>query len=127
MCSSDLGSTAISERMDPEDLREIIAAYRSTVTRAIERYEGYVARYLGDGLLVYFGYPRAHEDDAERAVLRIAEEVTSGPGASAEAIAQLKDHFDPAAIVELVLTASFYVCVGRVLLSMDIELEQGVQ
>ncbi|MEK9720485.1 MAG: carboxymuconolactone decarboxylase family protein [Quisquiliibacterium sp.] len=66
-------------------------------------------------------------DDAERAVLRIAEEVTGGPGASAEAIAQLKDHFDPAAIVELVLTASFYVCVGRVLLSMDIELEQGVQ
>ncbi len=73
-----VGSTAISERMDPEDLREIIAAYRSTVTRAIERYEGYVARYLGDGLLVYFGYPRAHEDDAERAVragLAIVERV----------------------------------------------------
>ena len=64
-------------------------------------------------------------DDTERAVLRVAEEVTRGPGASADAIEQLKRHFDAEAVVELVLTASFYVCVSRVLLSMDIELEQG--
>jgi alkylhydroperoxidase family enzyme len=66
-------------------------------------------------------------DATERAVLRIADEVTRGPGASAEAIEQLKQHFGGEAVVELVLTASFYVCVSRVLLSMDIELEQGAQ
>jgi class 3 adenylate cyclase/tetratricopeptide (TPR) repeat protein len=63
-----VGSTALSERMDPEELREIFAAYQSAATTAIEQYDGYVARYMGDGLLVYFGYPQAHEDDAERAV-----------------------------------------------------------
>lgn len=61
----------------------------------------------------------------DRAVLRIADEVTRGPGASPEAIEQLKQHFSSEAVVELVLTASFYACVSRVLLSMDIELEQG--
>ena len=63
-----VGSTALSERMDPEEFREVIAAYQSAVTTAIEQFDGYVARYMGDGLLVYFGYPQAHEDDAERAV-----------------------------------------------------------
>ncbi len=63
-----VGSTALSGRMDPEEFREVIAAYQSAATTAIEQYDGYVARYMGDGLLVYFGYPQAHEDDAERAV-----------------------------------------------------------
>jgi class 3 adenylate cyclase/predicted ATPase len=66
---SDLvGSTALSARMDPEDLREVISAYQKCVAEAVQRFGGFVAKYLGDGVLVYFGYPQAHEDDAERAV-----------------------------------------------------------
>jgi class 3 adenylate cyclase/predicted ATPase len=66
---SDLvGSTALSARMDPEDLREVISAYQKCVAEAVRRFGGFVAKYLGDGALVYFGYPEAHEDDAERAV-----------------------------------------------------------
>ncbi len=61
-------STALSARLDPEDLREVIRRYHDTCAEVIERYEGYIAQYLGDGLLVYFGYPHAHEDDAARAV-----------------------------------------------------------
>ena len=63
-----VGSTALAERLDPEELRELIRAYQDAATAAIERFEGYVARYVGDGILAYFGYPQAHEDDAERAV-----------------------------------------------------------
>ena len=63
-----VGSTALSEQFDPEDVRDMIAAYRETCVRVLEYYEGFVARYIGDGILVYFGYPNAHEDDAERAV-----------------------------------------------------------
>src|SRR5919206_40984 len=63
-----IGSTALSARLDPEDLREVIAAYHKCVADLVRRFEGFVARYMGDGVLVYFGYPRAHEDDAERAV-----------------------------------------------------------
>ena len=66
---SDLvGSTALSARMDPEDLREVISAYQTCVGEAVHRFDGFVAKYMGDGVLVYFGYPEAHEDDAERAV-----------------------------------------------------------
>ncbi|MGA7372053.1 MAG: AAA family ATPase [Methyloceanibacter sp.] len=66
---SDLvGSTALSTRMDPEDLREVVAAYQKCVAEIVHRFDGFVAQYLGDGVLVYFGYPQAHEDDAERAV-----------------------------------------------------------
>ena len=66
---SDLvGSTALSARMDPEDLREIISAYQKCVADTVRRFGGFVAKYMGDGVLVYFGYPQAHEDDAERAV-----------------------------------------------------------
>ena len=67
-------STRLAERIDPEDLREVLGKYHAVCTEAIERYEGYVAQYLGDGILAYFGYPQAHEDDAERAV-RCALEV----------------------------------------------------
>ena len=63
-----VGSTALSARMDPEDLREVISAYQSCVTEIVGRFGGFVAKYMGDGVLVYFGYPQAHEDDAERAV-----------------------------------------------------------
>jgi len=68
MFSDLVGSTALSARMDPEDLRELIAAYHKCVAEAVRRFGGFVAQYLGDGVLVYFGYPEAHEDDAERAV-----------------------------------------------------------
>ena len=64
-----VGSTALSSRMDPEDLREIILAYQKCAAETVQRYDGFLAQFLGDGVLVYFGYPRAHEDDAERAVL----------------------------------------------------------
>jgi class 3 adenylate cyclase/predicted ATPase len=63
-----VGSTELSQRLDPEDLREINRAYQDACKMAIERYEGYIARYMGDGVLAYFGFPQAHEDDAERAV-----------------------------------------------------------
>jgi class 3 adenylate cyclase len=54
--------------MDPEDLREVISAYQKCVAETVRRFGGFVAKYMGDGVLVYFGYPQAHEDDAERAV-----------------------------------------------------------
>ena len=63
-----VGSTALSARLDPEDLREVIAAYHRAVADVVRGLDGFVAKYMGDGVLVYFGYPRAHEDDAERAV-----------------------------------------------------------
>ena len=67
--SCDLvGSTALSGRLDPEDLRAIIGAYHRCCTELIERNGGFVAKYMGDGVLAYFGYPQAHEHDAERAV-----------------------------------------------------------
>jgi predicted ATPase/class 3 adenylate cyclase len=63
-----VGSTALSARLDPEDLREVIAVYHRAVAEIIAQADGFVSRYMGDGVLVYFGYPQAHEDDAERAV-----------------------------------------------------------
>jgi class 3 adenylate cyclase len=63
-----VGSTALSEQLDPEDLREIIGAYHRAIAQTIAPFEGFVAKYMGDGALIYFGYPRAHEDDAERAI-----------------------------------------------------------
>jgi class 3 adenylate cyclase/predicted ATPase len=63
-----VGSTELSARLDPEDLREVIAAYHHAVANVVRGLDGFVAKYMGDGVLVYFGYPRAHEDDAERAV-----------------------------------------------------------
>jgi class 3 adenylate cyclase len=63
-----VGSTALAARLDPEDLREVIGAYHIRVAKVVGRYDGFVAKYMGDGVLIYFGYPQAHEDDAERAV-----------------------------------------------------------
>jgi class 3 adenylate cyclase len=68
MFSDLVGSTALSARLDPEDLREVISAYQRCVADTVSRFGGFVAKYMGDGVLIYFGYPQAHEDDAERAV-----------------------------------------------------------
>jgi class 3 adenylate cyclase len=68
MFSDLVGSTALSARMDPEDLREVISAYQKCVAETVQRFGGFVAKYMGDGVLIYFGFPQAHEDDAERAV-----------------------------------------------------------
>src|SRR5262245_13828062 len=79
-----VGSMALSARMDPEDLREVIADYHNCITGIVRRFDGFVAQYLGDGVLVYFGYPQAHEDDAERAVRAGLELI--------EAVGDLKTH-----------------------------------
>jgi class 3 adenylate cyclase/predicted ATPase len=84
MFSDLVGSTALAARMDPEDLRDIISAYHRCVADTVGRFRGFVAKYMGDGVLVYFGYPQAHEDDAERAVRAGLELVT--------AIGDLKTH-----------------------------------
>lgn len=63
-----VGSTALSQRLDPEDMRELVRAYQEVCAEVIARFDGNIAQYLGDGLLVYFGYPAVHEDDAQRAV-----------------------------------------------------------
>ena len=84
MFSDLVGSTALSTRMDPEDLREVISAYQKCVADTVQRFGGFVAKYMGDGVLVYFGYPQAHGDDAERAV-RAGLEVVA-------AVSDLKTH-----------------------------------
>jgi class 3 adenylate cyclase len=84
MFSDLVGSTALSARMDPEDLREVISAYQRCVAETVQRFGGFVARYMGDGVLVCFGYPQAHEHDAERAVRTGLELVT--------AVSALKTH-----------------------------------
>jgi class 3 adenylate cyclase len=63
-----VGSTALSTKLDPEDLRSVIGAYHKCVAETVAPFDGFVAKYMGDGVLIYFGYPQAHEDDAERAV-----------------------------------------------------------
>ena len=82
-------STVLASQLDPEDLREVVRAYQDTCAKVIARFEGHIAQYLGDGLLVYFGYPLAHEDDAQRAV-------RAGLG-MIEALGQLNAHLDAGA------------------------------
>jgi class 3 adenylate cyclase len=77
MFSDLVGSTALSARMDPEDLRDVISAYQKCVAETVGRFGGFVAKYMGDGVLIYFGYPQAHEDDAERAVRAGLELITA--------------------------------------------------
>jgi class 3 adenylate cyclase/predicted ATPase len=101
MFSDLVGSTALSARMDPEDLREVISAYQRCVAEAVHRFDGFVAKYMGDGVLVYFGYPEAHEDDPERAIGAGLELVT--------AVSDLKTH---AALQTRVGIATGLVVVG---------------
>jgi class 3 adenylate cyclase len=84
------GSTALSARLDPEDLRDVMARYYQVASEALKQHGGYIARFFGDGLLVYFGWPTAHEDNAERAV--------RGGIAAAEAVSQLKIPTGPLAV-----------------------------
>jgi class 3 adenylate cyclase/tetratricopeptide (TPR) repeat protein len=80
-----VGSTSLASRLDPEDLRELIGAYHGAVEDEMRRFGGFVAKYMGDGVLIYFGYPQAHEDDAERAVsaaLALTERVSRLPAAA---------------------------------------------
>ena len=101
MFSDLVGSTALSARMDPEDLREVISAYQKCVAETVQRFGGFVAKYMGDGVLMYFGYPQAHEDDAERAVRAGLELVA--------AVSDLKTH---AALQTRVGIATGLVVVG---------------
>jgi len=75
-----VGSTALSARMDPEDLRKVISAYQKCIAETVRRFGGFVAKYMGDGVLVYFGYPQAHEDDAEQAVRAALEMIAAVSG-----------------------------------------------
>jgi class 3 adenylate cyclase len=85
-----VGSTALSARIDPEDLREVISAYQKCVAETVQRFGGFVAKYMGDGVLVYFGYPQAHEDDAERAVRAGLELVAAVSGVKTHASLQTR-------------------------------------
>jgi class 3 adenylate cyclase len=90
MFSDLVGSTALSARMDPEDLRKVISAYQKCVAETVGRFGGFVAKYMGDGVLVYFGYPQAHEDDAERAVRAGLEWVAAVSDLKAHALPQTR-------------------------------------
>jgi class 3 adenylate cyclase/predicted ATPase len=109
-----VGSTALSARMDPEDLREVISAYQKCVAETVGRFGGFVAKYMGDGVLVYFGYPQAHEDDAERAV-RAGLELVS-------AVTALKTHTAPQTRVGI---ATGLVIVGDLIGSGETQ-ERGI-
>ena len=109
MFSDLVGSTALSARMDPEDLREVISAYQKCVAETVRRFGGFVAKYMGDGVLVYFGYPEAHEDDAERAVRAGLDLVA--------AVSGLKTH---AALQTRVGIATGLVVVGDLIGSGDV-------
>ena len=90
-----VGSTELSERLDAEALSEVVAAYQKTCAASVESFDGHIAQYLGDGVLVYFGYPLAHEDDAMRAIhaaLRIAEEVPGLNSRLVEEHTALREH-----------------------------------
>src|SRR5499433_1413338 len=90
MFSDLVGSTALAARMDPEDLREVISAYQKCVAETVRRFDGFAAKYLGDGVLVYFGYPQAHEDDAERAVRAGLELIAATAGLKTHASRQTR-------------------------------------
>src|SRR5262249_7505284 len=95
MFSDLVGSTALSARMDPEDLREVISAYQKCVAQTVGHFGGFVAKYMGDGVLIYFGYPQAHEDDAERAVRAGLELIQAVDGLKSSApLATRRRHCD---------------------------------
>ena len=115
MFSDLVGWTALSARMDPEDLRELISAYQKCVAEAVHRFGGFVAQYLGDGVLVYFGYPEAHEDDAERAVR-----------AGLELIAEVIALKTPASLQTRVGIATGLVVVGDLMTGSGQAHERGI-
>jgi class 3 adenylate cyclase/predicted ATPase len=90
MFSDLVDSTSLSGRMDPEDLRDVISSYQQCVAKTVHRFGGLVARYMGDGVLVYFGYPEAHEDDAERAVRAGVDLVAAVVGLKTRAVLQAR-------------------------------------
>ena len=94
MFSDMVGSTALSARMDPEDLRDIISAYQKCVAETVHRFGGFVAKYMGDGVLMYFGYPEAHEDDAERAVRAGLELIAAVAALKTRSAANPRRHCD---------------------------------
>jgi class 3 adenylate cyclase/tetratricopeptide (TPR) repeat protein len=114
MFSDLVGSTALSARMDPEDLREVISAYQNCVAETVQRFGGFVAKFMGDGVLIYFGYPQAHEDDAERAVR-----------AGLELIAAVKDLKTHAVLQTRVGIATGLVVVGDLIGSGEAQ-ERGI-
>jgi class 3 adenylate cyclase len=114
MFSDLVGATALSARMDPEDLREVISAYQKCVADTVSHFDGFIAKYMGDGVLVYFGYPRAHEDDAERAVRAGLELIT--------AVAALEAH---ASLQARIGIATGLVVVGDLIGSGDAQ-ERGI-
>ena len=102
-------STVLASQLDPEDWREVVRAYQETCAKVIARFEGHIAQYLGDGLLVYFGYPQAHEDDAQRAV-------RAGLG-MVEAMAQLNTRLEQERGVQLAVRLGIHtgqVVVGEI-------------
>src|SRR5262249_39271250 len=104
-----VNSTALAARLDPEEWREVVRAYQDTCAKVIARFEGHIAQYLGDGLLVYFGYPRGKEDDAQRGV-------RAGLGRG-EAMGQLNPRLKPDRGVELAVRLGIHtglVVVGEV-------------
>src|SRR5215510_2416548 len=104
-----VGSTPLAEQLDPEELREVVRDYQAVCAKVIARFDGHIAQYLGDGLLVYFGYPLAHEDDAQRAV-------RAGLG-MIEAVAQLNTRLEPERGVQLAVRLGIHtglVVVGEV-------------
>jgi class 3 adenylate cyclase len=114
MFSDLVGSTALSTRMELEDLREVISAYQNCVAESVRRFGGFVAKYMGDGVLIYFGYPQAHEDDAEQAVRAGLELVA--------AVGDLKTH---AALQTRVGIATGLVVVGDLIGSGEAQ-ERGI-
>ena len=111
-----VGSTALSTRLDPEDLRSVIGAYQKCVADTVAQFDGFVAKYMGDGVLAYFGYPQAHEDDAERAV--------SGALALIEAVPRLRTAHDVVLQVRIGI-ATGLVVVGD-LIGEGVAQEHGV-
>ena len=100
-----VGSTSLSEQFDPEDVRDMIAGFRETCVRLVKNYDGFAARYVGDGILFYFGYPNAHEDDAERAV-RAGLEIVQALSTQAE---QSRDVLSPAPAVRIGIATGLVV------------------
>jgi TOMM system kinase/cyclase fusion protein len=107
-----VGSTALSEKLDPEDMQQLMQEYQEACAKVIKRFEGYIAKYLGDGILVYFGYPKAHEDDAQRAVRAGLEIVRDVEAMSYASSAQHSTHTTHESPVRFHLQQPIQVRVG---------------